>query len=386
MKFTHLGDCHLGGWRFPELQELSITSFSKAIEFSIKEKVDFVLIAGDLFDSAYPSIEILKQTFKEFRKLKESKIPCFIIPGSHDFSISGKTFLDVLEHAGFCNSINKFEEINGKLILQPTIFENYALYGYHGKKSGLEVNDLKNAEIQDAPGFFKILTLHTTIKEAVGTLPIDSVSISDLPKADYYALGHLHVDFLKDNLVYSGPLFPNNFEELEELKNGQFYLVEIKDFLKTEKISVKIKEVISINLELHETSTANEKIISELSNQNLEDKIVLLKLQGELVQGKISDIKFNEIESFVKEKKAYFLLKSTSKLFVKNSELFVDARDIHEIEEKLIEKYLSEDKSKFKNLIPSIISVLDKEKHEDETNQSFQNRVFDDLQKVLEFK
>jgi DNA repair exonuclease SbcCD nuclease subunit len=41
--------------------------------------VEFVLIAGDLFDSAYPPIEILKETFSQFKKLKESGIPCFII-------------------------------------------------------------------------------------------------------------------------------------------------------------------------------------------------------------------------------------------------------------------------------------------------------------------
>lgn len=77
MKFAHLGDCHLGGWRQPELKELNFKSFQQAVKTCIKEKVDFILIAGDLFDSAYPPIETLKDTFGEFNKIKEAKIPVF---------------------------------------------------------------------------------------------------------------------------------------------------------------------------------------------------------------------------------------------------------------------------------------------------------------------
>jgi len=102
MKFAHLADCHLGGWRQPELQELNLQSFKIAIDTCINEKTDFVLFSGDLFDSAFPPIEILKETFSGFRKLKDAGIKCYIIAGSHDYSVSGKTFLDVLEKAGFC--------------------------------------------------------------------------------------------------------------------------------------------------------------------------------------------------------------------------------------------------------------------------------------------
>src|SRR3989344_6076901 len=113
MKFGHLADCHLGGWRFPELQQLNFESFKQALETCKKEKVDFILIAGDLFDSPYPPIEIIKDTFNEFRKLKESNIPVFFIAGSHDYSKSGKSFLDVLEKSGFGTNVLKYQEKDG---------------------------------------------------------------------------------------------------------------------------------------------------------------------------------------------------------------------------------------------------------------------------------
>ena len=136
MKFAHISDCHLGGWRQPELKELNFRSFQYATN-KLKEKVDFVIIAGDLFDSAYPPIDTLKDTFREFRELYEAKIPVFLIAGSHDYSASGKTFLDVLEKAGFCKNISIFQERQEKIILEPTLCKGAAIYGYSGKKSGL---------------------------------------------------------------------------------------------------------------------------------------------------------------------------------------------------------------------------------------------------------
>ena len=146
MKFAHLGDCHLGSWKHPELQELNFQSFQYAIDKCIEQQVDFVLFAGDLFDSAYPPVEILKRAFGEFRRLKEANIKSFMIAGSHDYSVSGKTFLDVLEKAGFCEMC-KYDEIKNekgeveKINLQALNFKGFDIYGYPGKKSGLEFQD-----------------------------------------------------------------------------------------------------------------------------------------------------------------------------------------------------------------------------------------------------
>src|SRR3989344_4462922 len=274
MKFMHLADCHLGAWRQPELNLLNFQSFQKAVQNAIKEKVEFLLIAGDLFDSAYPSIDTLKETFREFRRLKEADIPVFIIAGSHDYSVSGKTFLDVLEKSGFCKNVACFEEKNGKIILQPTLYKNVAIFGYPGKKSGLEVDEIEKIKLEDCPGFFKILMLHTTIKSAVLNPRIKSVDDSKLPKVDYLALGHLHINYNKNGRVYSGPIFPNNLAELEELQGGSFYIVS-NGSIKREII--QLKQVISFPLEITDALTATDKIIRHLEKESLADKIVILK-------------------------------------------------------------------------------------------------------------
>lgn len=384
MKFAHLGDIHLGSWRQPELQQLNLESFKKAIDICIKKEVDFVLIAGDLFDSSYPGIDILKETFSELKKLKEAKIPVYIIAGSHDYSASGKTFLDVLEKAGFCKNVHNSEQREDCLILNPTLHENIAIYGYPGKKSSLEIQELKNLKLQEAPGYFKILMLHTTLNKAKGSLPIDSVDETSLPAADYYALGHLHIDYQNENFVYSGPIFPNNFEELEELKHGFFYLIDLGQFGVTyEKIDLKLKDIEVFDLEIKNALTATEQILFELSKRDLQDKLVLLRLSGKLEKGKVSNINFQQIEKYLKDKKAYTFLKSISKLSSETEEIDVEVGKMEDIETSIIQGYISQNPSQFNSLILNLINCLNIEKQEDEKSTIFESRLFSDVKKVL---
>ena len=41
VKFAHMADVHLGGWKQQPIQDLNFESFQTAIEISIKEKVEF---------------------------------------------------------------------------------------------------------------------------------------------------------------------------------------------------------------------------------------------------------------------------------------------------------------------------------------------------------
>ena len=342
-----------------------------------------MVIAGDLFDAAFPPIDVLKESFAEFRKLKEAGIPCFLIAGSHDYSVSGKTFLDVLEKAGFCKNVAVFEEKNDRIILNPTIHKGVALYGYPGKTSGLEVGDLRRVQFDEAPGLFKIFLLHTTIDKAKGNLPIDALEISKVPKADYYALGHLHIDFQYENFVYPGPIFPNNFQELEDLQHGRFYIVDSSLEKPLKRIDLKIKNVVSFDIEVKNAIRATEQILSELEKQDLEDKIVLLRIRGILESGKHSDIKFARIEETAKKKGAFFLLRNTHDLKTKEAEIATEIPETENIEEESIKKYSEQNPAAFNKFIPQIMNALSTEKQEGETTQSFTNRLLDEAKKIF---
>ncbi len=389
MKFAHLADSHLGGWRQPELQELNSESFKIAINICIQEKLDFILFSGDLFDSAFPSIMVLKETFAEFRKLKDAGIKIYLIAGSHDYSVSGKTFLDVLEKAGFCE-ICEYEEVADEIFLKPIIHDSCYIYGYPGKKAGIEVKEIKRIKIKEPyEDHFRILMLHTTIKDVVGTLPIDSVNLNELPKADYYALGHIHMDFEKEinniPVIYGGPLFPNNFKELEELKFGSFYIVDVEGYTKITKKEIKLKGVENIKIKLENALIGTEKIILELEKRDLKDKIVLLRIFGDLIKGKTSDIKFQKIELYLEKAGAYCFLKNTSKLKNQERELKIEIpeKEMEKVEEILIERYEKENPSDLNKLIPSLINSLNLEKQEGEQTKIFESRLLAELNKIL---
>ena len=385
VKFAHIADCHLGGWKQPELQALNFQSFQKAIEVCIDEKVEFVLIAGDLFDTAFPGIEILKDAFGEFKRLKEAKIPCFIIAGSHDYSASGKTFLDVLEKAGFCHNVEDVEERDGLLYLNPTVYKGLVLYGYPGRKAGLEVQELRRVRFNDSPGMFKIFMLHTTLDKVKGTLPIDAIEYDKLPKADYYAAGHIHIDYQYENFVYPSTTFPNNFQELEDLGHGGFYIVntDLKNPLK--RITLKIKETLPIEIEIKNALTATEKILDILNQKDLEDKIILLRVRGVIEIGSQADIKFQKIEEFAKNKGAYFLLKNIHDLKVKETEFEVEVENTENIEEESIRAYSEENPSNFNATILPLMNAPSIEKQEGETSEAFSARLFDGTKKIIHF-
>ena len=384
VKFAHIADVHLGGWKQQPLQDLNLESFKKVISECIKEKVEFALIAGDLFDNAFPSIDVLKETFAEFKKLKEAGIPCFLIAGSHDYSVSGKTFLDVLEKAGFCKNVgNDFEDKNGKIMLNPTLYKGVAVYGYPGKTSSLELNDLRRAQFNEAPGMFKIFMLHTTIDKARGSLPIDALETATLPHADYYACGHLHIDFQYENFVYPGPVFPNNFQELEDLQFGRFYLVDTKLEKPLKRVDLKIKDVISFDIEVKNALRATGQILSEMEKSDLQDKVVLLRLRGILESGKHSDIKFVQIEALAAKKGAYFLLRNTNDLKTKEAEAEIAMVETENVEEEAIKSFSAQNPSVFNNFLPQIIAAFSTEKQEGETIEVFTSRLMDETKKIF---
>ena len=242
MKFAHLSDCHIGSWRDIRLNEASTKAFIKVMDICKKENVDFILIAGDLFDTSLPSVDRLKDVTLKLKEIKDYGINIYVIPGSHDFSPTGKTMLDVLENAGLFVNVAK-GEINDEVIkLKFTADEKTGakITGIPGLKGTLErkyYEKLYLKNLEDDNGF-KIFMLHSLItelkpeKDELG----ESTPSSFLPKGfNYYAGGHPHrvmQQHLKGYglIAYPGPLFPNNMAELEKLHNGGFYIVEASEF------------------------------------------------------------------------------------------------------------------------------------------------------------
>ena len=396
MKFIHLADCHIGGWRESKLVELSIKGFRRVMTIAIKERVGFVLIAGDLFDTALPSIDLIKEVASELSRLKEEDIPVYIIPGSHDFSPSGKTMLDVLERAGLVENVMKVEDNRLNFTVDRT---GVKITGVLGRKGGLELEDYKSLEkehLENENGF-KIFMFHTLLRELrpKEMEMVEGGDMSLLPKKfNYYAGGHPHFVYSKFHedyglIAYPGPLFPNNFKELEDLRNGGFFLVDVQgDNLEAEYRSLVFYEVASLNVDVSglNSEEAEDKII-EICSGDYTDKIVTLRVHGELIGGKPADINFKKIMD--KFSSSFIALKNTSKLSTKEFEnLEVETGDVSEVENRIIEAHLDQLKT-FEldtGKLNELMEALSIEKNEGEKNADFESRVSKDVVSLLDLE
>ncbi|WP_238473193.1 metallophosphoesterase family protein [Desulforamulus profundi] len=86
VKFIHCSDIHLGRQRLGG--KLPDSDFAQALDwivrYTIEQKADALLIAGDLYDS--PSIQppVLQQATACLKPLQEAGVPVFAIEGNHD--------------------------------------------------------------------------------------------------------------------------------------------------------------------------------------------------------------------------------------------------------------------------------------------------------------
>lgn len=391
-----MGDCHIGSWREPKLRDISTKAFAKAVDICIDKNMDFVLISGDLFDTALPGIERLKSVVKKLKELNNKDIPVYVIAGSHDYSPSGKTMLDVLEHAGLFVNVCKLEE--DKLNFTVDKKTGAKITGMYGKRGALEKSSyekLNKTNLEQEPGF-KIFMFHTALTELKpkGFEKMDSMSLALLPKNfDYYAAGHLHSRIEKEHgkgkIIYPGALFPNNFKELEENNRGGFYIYD-NGAIRFEPVQILNTFNIKINCNGKTPKQVEEEISAITKNKEFINTIVTLRLTGTLEQGKTSDIAFKEIFENLYSKSAFFVMKNTSKLVSKEfEETAVEESSVEDIEETIIKEHLGQvniglDKNREEELIKRLLTVLDKEKQEGEKKIDFEKRVIEELVKVLD--
>lgn len=403
MKFAHMADCHIGSYRDEKMRALSLEAFKQSIDKVIQEQVDFLLISGDLFNTSLPSVDVLKVATSKLKTLFDKHIPVYIIAGSHDFSPSGKTMLDVLENAGLCiNVVKGTVNDEGSLQLQFTTDPKTGvkITGMIGKKGVLEKTyyeslDAKNLE--DESGF-KIFMFHSAITELKrkGMENMDSTPMSYLPKNfNYYAGGHVHDPLMESSpelggvITYPGPLFPNSFKELADLKQGGFYIFDTDSQDLLTFVPIILKEVLSIIID------ANEKTVEEvmfeiqaITKKDVLDKLVLLRIKGKLASGTVADINLKEFFSTLYDNGAYFVMRNTSALTsVVFEEITITNESLFDLEDKLVEEHigqmnfeqLSWDKATEKKQISQLLELLDVEKQEGESQKDFEERITENV-------
>jgi len=90
LRILHTADVHLGarhadlGEQAKALRERQFAAFQASVELALAEKVDIVLVAGDLFDSNAQPRRSVERVAAQLKRLGEAKIRAVIVPGTHD--------------------------------------------------------------------------------------------------------------------------------------------------------------------------------------------------------------------------------------------------------------------------------------------------------------
>ena len=119
MKFMHISDLHIGKRvnDFSMLEDQAYI-FDQIQSIIMQEKVEGVLIAGDIYDKAVPSAEAV-QLFDDFlTELAAKKLPVFLIYGNHDSPERLAFGADLLRHS----NVHVSPVYNGKI--EPIIVED----------------------------------------------------------------------------------------------------------------------------------------------------------------------------------------------------------------------------------------------------------------------
>jgi len=367
-KFAHIADCHLGAQKYPELKELELRAFKEALDICMAEEVDFIIIAGDLFHSNLPDMGVVKEAVGKLSQVKEKGIPVYINYGSHDFSPNQTSIIDVITESGlmkklFNARVVKDEQEREQIQLIFTIDPKTGakLTGISGRKMGIddsyyEILDRKSLEAEDG---FKIFVYHTSVKNILPEylIQMGGMDIKRFPRNfDYYAGGHIHKRVCEDKLegygviTYSGPLFGGYPRDLEISAKGEkrgFYIIEYDDHinscadLKFHPLELVKYLYLEFNADHKNSTQMNEEIKKELERRKnqgeIEGRIIVLKVRGELSSGKTSDVNFQEVRKYLKEASALHVSINYHGLISREyTEIRVKGETVEEIEENLL--------------------------------------------------
>ena len=286
MLFSHISDMHLGLVQYgsEERAQDVYDVFNQAIDTSIKDHVDFVIFAGDIFHVPNPNGTAIIQMANGLKRLKQNNIDSFFILGEHDISRIRTTPIPYVYHN------LEFSKYIGQG--NPIEYKGVILAGFDKiRKAEISQYEEKFAAIdkrvKDHSGH-KILLLHQGITEF--NKFAGELQSTDLPKNfTYYAMGHLHDKDVKQFNHLSGPVaYPGSIElttseGIKETKKG-FFEVDIsgKDAIPN-WIELDARPQISFKTEYQDLAKTIGEIAEKIATEG-KKPIIEVRIQGENIE------------------------------------------------------------------------------------------------------
>jgi len=295
----------------------AIRILNKIIDDAIDMKIDVVVFAGDMFKTSLMSPTLINKVNEAFLKLSNNNICTLVLDGNHDVS----------KMDAFSSGLHQFDTLEVPNIIQTRFFKekevtfgketyNFVFLPTHHTKE-----EIINCVNQLDENKNNIIIGHLTIKDAFlndwniidNETAIDK-EIFENKNIIAVILGHLHKHQIlsyKDPLMfYCGSADRIDFSE-EKQEKGYVYLEIINNVVEDFKLIPinSAQKFYTLKMDFANETDAEkieDIIINELSNHNLKNTIVRIKLKLD------NDIKINEkkiISYLYEEKQIQYLLK-----------------------------------------------------------------------------
>jgi DNA repair exonuclease SbcCD nuclease subunit len=236
LRFIHAADLHLdspfrgigeasAGLR-DQLQSATLQALSRVVDHTIYSRADFLIIAGDIYDSKDRNLRALVSFRKEMERLAERNIPVFIVHGNHD-PLNGwgsgfrlppnvTVFGGSTDTESFIRGGREVAEITGVSYTRERVTDNLAA-------------SFKRTD----NGRYSIAVLHANIGHQSGHADYAPATVNELSEAgfDYWALGHVHTR----SVLATEPamlVYPGNTQGRNPRESGPrgFYQVDVDTY------------------------------------------------------------------------------------------------------------------------------------------------------------
>ncbi len=278
MKFIHASDFHLcSGYESSSLpkpiakerREQLWTTFHSLIDTCREDRIDVLLISGDLYENDYAKISDVKRIADAFASIPETRV--FISCGNHD-PYYDKSYYNII---AFPENVHIFPSEYSSVELKE---HNAVIYGFSWDKNAYKQSPFTFSSID--PNKINILCLHCDVLTKSEYLPLSVQAIDDIG-FDYAALGHIHkTTQVKSQIFYSGSPEPLDFGE--EGKHG-YYLGKITDKKSKVKFIDSAKRAfVSKTIKLSGEMDHNHirDLILQESDEDMKKNIFRIKFKG----------------------------------------------------------------------------------------------------------
>lgn len=195
MRFLHAADVHLDsplrglekyeGAPVEVLRGATRKAFTALVRLAIEQRVDFVILAGDLYDGDWPDYNTGLFFIQRMRELERAGIPVYLIRGNHDAEsrITATLTLPPNVHS-FSTEQPETKTIDSLRV---------ALHG-QGFAKQAEPRNLATSYPAALANHFNLGLLHTSLDGREGHASYAPCTLADLigRDYDYWALGHVH--------------------------------------------------------------------------------------------------------------------------------------------------------------------------------------------------